>query len=209
MGFCRYRETPGCFGRGKKKDNFGGRLGTFVDFTRLGFTHILPLGLDHVLFVAGLVFLSRQLRPLIYQISIFTLAHTLTLALATFGWVKIAPDIIEPIIALSIAFVAVENIVKGTYSHWRLLIVGVFGLIHGLGFASVLMDKDLPIEAMLVGLLGFNVGVELGQLTVVIFIVLLTFKLSQKTFRRYCSIPGSAFIAVFGIYWTIERLFLG
>ncbi|MCS1410838.1 MAG: hypothetical protein M2R45_04033 [Verrucomicrobia subdivision 3 bacterium] len=192
-----------------KKESRPSKLDTFRDFIRQGYAHVLPLGWDHVLFVVGLVLLSRQLRPLIYQISIFTVAHTATLALATFGWVKIPPEIIEPIIALSITCVAIENIFKETYSHRRLIIVGIFGLIHGLGFASVLAEKNLPVQDLVIGLLGFNLGVELGQLTVVLGIVLLTLKLDQKSYRKYCSVPGSVLIGMIGIYWTIKRVFLG
>lgn len=182
---------------------------SFWTFLRQGFVHVLPLGLDHILFVLGLFLLSRKLWPLIYQITCFTLAHTLTLGMATMGWVNAPASVVEPIIALSIAVVALENIFHPRYTHWRLIIVFGFGLIHGLGFAGALGELDLPMSSLIVGLLGFNVGVEFGQLAVIALALLATFWIKDAAlYRKVVVIPGSILIAVMGVWWFVERTFL-
>lgn len=140
---------------------------TFVRYIPIGFDHIVPKGLDHILFVLGLFFLSAHMRPLILQVSLFTLAHTITLAAAALGIVSIPSSIVEPLIAASIVYVAVENIFLNHLSRWRPFIVFGFGLLHGLGFASVLAEFGLPEGAFVPALIGFNVGVEVGQLAVI------------------------------------------
>ncbi|WP_323768576.1 HupE/UreJ family protein [Antarctobacter sp.] len=154
-------------------------IGTFGYYIPVGFEHILPMGLDHILFVLGLFFLSTRLGPLLWQISAFTLAHTVTLALGALGYVTIPGSIVEPIIAASIVYVAVENIVSDKLHRWRPLVIFVFGLLHGLGFASVLGEFGLPADQFIPALIGFNVGVELGQLTVIAIAFLLVF-LAQR-----------------------------
>lgn len=144
-----------------------GALATFGAYIPAGFDHILPKGLDHILFVLGLFFLSTGLRPLLWQVSAFTLAHTVTLALGALGYVVIPANIVEPIIAASIVYVAVENIVTNKLHRWRPVVIFVFGLLHGLGFASVLQEFGLPQGQFFPALIGFNIGVELGQLTVI------------------------------------------
>ena len=147
---------------------------TFLHYIPVGFDHIVPLGLDHILFVLGLFFLSTRLGPLVWQVSAFTLAHTITLALAALGYVTIPAAIVEPLIALSIVFVALENIWAQGLSRWRPLIVFGFGLLHGLGFASVLGAFGLPEGTFLPALVGFNIGVEIGQLAVIAVAFLIT-----------------------------------
>jgi hydrogenase/urease accessory protein HupE len=179
---------------------------TFAAFFRQGFIHVVPEGLDHILFVLGLFLLSRAWRPLLAQVTTFTLAHSVTLALATLGYVKVPASLVEPVIAASIAVVALENIFRPRYTHWRLLVVFAFGLIHGLGFASVLSDLDLPGSALVAGLVGFNLGVEGGQLTVIAAAFLATMWLREPArYRRWIVIPGSAAIALLGIWWALER----
>lgn len=146
---------------------------TFVDYIPVGFDHILPKGLDHILFVLGLFFLSTRMGPLLWQVSAFTLAHTVTLALGALGIVNIPGSIVEPIIAASIVYVAVENILSDGLNRWRPLVIFVFGLLHGLGFASVLGEFGLPDDQFIAALIGFNVGVEVGQLTVIALAFLL------------------------------------
>ena len=180
-------------------------LDTFMSFIRFGFLHVIPRGLDHILFVVGLFLLSRKWRPLLLQVSVFTLAHTLSLALATLGIVSVSPSIVEPIIAISIVVIAVENIRRNEYTHWRLLLVLTFGFIHGLGFASVL-SENLSGSDLFAGLLGFNIGVELGQLVVIGSVLLLTFYLSEKHHRKFVAVPGSLMIAVVALWWTVERV---
>ena len=151
----------------------------FFQFIPVGVEHIVPLGLDHILFVLGLFFLSIRMRPLLWQVTAFTAAHTVTLALATLGYVNIPEEymwIVESIIAASIVYVAVENIFTDGLNPWRPAIIFGFGLLHGLGFASVLQAYGLPDGSVLPALLGFNIGVELGQLLciAVAFIILVS-----------------------------------
>ena len=140
---------------------------TFVDYIPVGFDHIVPKGLDHILFVLGLFFLAAQFKPLLLQISLFTLAHTITLALAALGYVNLPGSIVEPLIAASIVFIAVENVWARGISRWRPFVIFGFGLLHGLGFASVLGEFGLPEDTFVAALIGFNVGVEVGQLAVI------------------------------------------
>ena len=181
---------------------------TFISFLRQGFVHVVPLGLDHILFVFGLFLLSRKWKPLILQVSAFTLAHTLTLGLATLGIISVSPQIVEPIIAASIAVIALENIFFPGYKPSPLVIVFIFGLIHGLGFAGALSGFNLEPTSLLIGMFGFNLGVEFGQLALLIAAYLLTAQIkNQSNYRQWIVIPGSLTIALFGIYWTIERIF--
>ena len=144
----------------------------FATYIPVGFDHIVPKGLDHILFVLGLFFLSSHIRPLLWQVSAFTAAHTVTLALGALEWVAVPASIVEPLIAASIVYVAVENIFTSRLSRWRPLVIFGFGLLHGLGFASVLGAFGLPQDQFIPALIGFNIGVEIGQLTVIAVIVL-------------------------------------
>ncbi|MBW4708851.1 HupE/UreJ family protein [Roseobacter sp. YSTF-M11] len=181
----------------------------FLGYIPVGFDHILPKGLDHILFVLGLFFLSTRLRPLVWQISAFTLAHTVTLALGALGLVSINPAIVEPLIAASIVFVAVENIFTSGLNPWRPVVIFLFGLLHGLGFASVLGEFGLPEGQFIPALIGFNIGVELGQLTVIaIAFALVGWFARQQWYRARIAIPASCAIAAVGAYWFVERVFL-
>ena len=197
----------------------------FASYIPVGFDHILPQGLDHILFVLGLFFLSTHLGPLLWQVSAFTLAHTVTLALGALGLVNIPGEIVEPLIAASIVYVAVENIFVSGLSRWRPLVVFGFGLLHGLGFASVLGEFGLPEGQFIPALIGFNVGVELGQLTVIAMAAVLIWLAvyaargarlegDEGAVRDYpvmfraVSVTGSLIIAIIGVWWVIERVFL-
>jgi hypothetical protein len=136
-------------------------------YLALGYTHILPKGLDHILFVIGIFLLSPRLKTMLLQVTAFTLAHSITLGLTMYGIVSLSPRVVEPLIALSIAYVAVENLVTSELKPWRLALVFSFGLLHGMGFAGVLRDLGLPRDQFLTALLTFNLGVEGGQLTVI------------------------------------------
>lgn len=179
-----------------------------AEYVPLGFTHILPKGLDHILFVVGLFLLASTWRALLAQVTAFTIAHSLTLALAIAGVVRVSPAIVEPLIALSIAYVAVENLTARHVSPWRIAVVFLFGLLHGLGFAGVLSALGLPPGELVTALVSFNVGVELGQLTVVAAAWVLVFALRSRpaTYRRFVVAPASVAIAAVGLYWTFERL---
>ncbi len=182
----------------------------FLSYVPVGFDHIVPKGLDHILFVLGLFFLSTRPRTLIWQVSLFTLAHTITLALGALGYVRVPAAIVEPIIAASIVFVAVENILSDRLSRWRPLVVFSFGLLHGLGFASVLKEFGLPQDGFVAALIGFNIGVELGQLFVIFcaFLLVGLWFRDKPWYRSRISIPASAMIAIVGAYWFVERTLL-
>jgi HupE/UreJ protein len=174
----------------------------------LGFTHIIPKGLDHILFVLGIFLLSRRLRPVLWQVSAFTIAHSLTLGLTIYGILSVPPAVVEPLIALSIAYVAIENLVTSELKPWRVGLVFAFGLLHGMGFAGVLRELGLPRSEFVTALLTFNAGVEAGQLAVIAAASLTVahWYSGRDWYRRRVVLPGSAFIAVTGIYWTVERL---
>ena len=198
---------------------------SFTSYIPVGFDHILPQGLDHILFVLGLFFLSIHLRPLIWQVTAFTLAHTVTLALGALGLVTVPGSIVEPLIAASIVYVAIENIFARGLTKWRPAVIFGFGLLHGLGFASVLGEFGLPEDQFIPALIGFNVGVEVGQLTVIAlaFVLIWLGVLAARRAKlagveemvgeypvmfRAISVTGSLIIALIGIYWVIERTLL-
>lgn len=174
----------------------------------LGFTHILPKGLDHILFVLGLFLLATRTRTVVIQASVFTVAHSLTLALSIYGVVALPAGIVEPLIAASIVYVAFENLMTSRLSRGRLTLVFAFGLLHGLGFAGVLTDLGLPQRGLLATLIGFNLGVELGQIAVIGTAALLVraAALPPERYRRLVVRPASALIAVTGVVWVVERL---
>lgn len=177
-------------------------------YLHLGFIHILPDGPDHVLFVLGLLLLTTRARPLLIQVTAFTLAHCLTLALALYGVIDLPAYIVEPLIALSIAYVAMENIFYRSLTPWRPALVFAFGLLHGLGFAGVLADLGLPAHDRATALIAFNIGIECGQLAVIAlayFLVLRWFK-DRPWYHARLVTPASAAIALVGLYWTVERV---
>ena len=178
------------------------------NYIKIGFIHIIPRGLDHILFVLGLFFYAPRWRPLLVQITIFTLAHSLTLALASRGLVTVPATIVEPLIAASIAYVALENLWQKKLRLSRLLIIFAFGLLHGLGFAAVLSDIGLPSTDFLISLISFNVGVELGQITVIAAALMLSrlLPLSPDGYRRFIAVPASLVIGVTGIGIAAERV---
>ena len=185
-----------------------GALEVFTDYLVIGFRHIVPGGLDHILFVVGLFLLSPRLRPLLWQVTSFTLAHSVTLALGMLGLVQLPPAIIEPLIAASIVYVAVENMMTDRLQRWRPAVVFGFGLLHGLGFAGVLTEVGLSPAHFASGLIGFNLGVELGQLAVITgcFLAVGIWFRSKGWYRRRISVPASAAIAMVGLYWFIVRV---
>lgn len=183
---------------------------TFAGYVVLGFEHIVPKGLDHILFVLGLFFYSLAWRPLLFQVTAFTAAHTVTLALATLGIVNLPSSIIEPLIAASIVYIAIENIIGGQIGWRRVAIVFAFGLLHGLGFASVLGDIGLEPARFITGLIGFNIGVELGQIAVILAsFILVGLPFGRKSwYRQAIAVPGSVAIGAVGAFWFVERVFL-
>lgn len=179
-----------------------------LGFVRMGFTHIIPEGLDHILFVLGLFFLSPKIRPLLIQITCFTLAHSVTLALSVRGVISLPSSVVEPAIAASIAFVAIENICTQKVHAWRPAIVFGFGLVHGLGFASSFAEAMNGQKVPLGPVLLFNVGVEAGQLTVVAAALLAVGWFQAKPwYRGRIAIPASVLIAGMGVFWVVQRVF--
>ena len=173
----------------------------------LGYTHILPKGLDHILFVLGLFLLSPRIKTLLLQVTAFTIAHSITLGLSMYGIVSLPSRIVEPLIALSIAYVAIENLVTRELKPWRVALVFMFGLLHGLGFAGVLRELGLPQNEFLTALLTFNLGVEFGQLSVIAAAALAVGAFMRKPwYRRAIVVPTSCAIAATGVYWTVTRL---
>ena len=185
-------------------------LDIFAEYLTIGFSHILPKGLDHILFVVGLFLLSTRLHSLLWQITSFTLAHSVTPGLGVFDVLRVSPAIVEPLIAASIVYVCVENIVSDKLQRWRPAIVFGFGLVHGLGFAGVLAEIGLQPGHFIAGLVAFNVGVELGQLAVIAgcFLSVGLWFRRKAFYRSAITNPASLVIAVIGAYWFIERTFL-
>lgn len=196
----------------------------FLRYIPVGFAHIVPLGVDHILFVLGLFFFSLHLRPILFQVTAFTAAHTITLALASSGLVSVSASVVEPLIAASIVYVGVENLRGRGNVRVRTALVFAFGLLHGLGFASVLGDFGIAASSFVGALLGFNLGVEIAQLAVILMafvLILLAARLSRlaplppeetpvretRVMYRAVSVTGSIVISVIGAWWTIERVF--
>ncbi len=178
------------------------------DYLGLGFTHVLPLGFDHMLFILTIFLLNTHLKSVVWQCTVFTIAHSLTLGLSSAGLIVPPFAWVEALIAFSIVVAAIENILHSELSRWRLVLIFVFGLIHGMGFATALSEIGLPNQHFFSALLAFNVGVELGQLAVVLiawygFAKWMCHKPWYSTRVVY---PISALIACIALYWTIERL---
>jgi len=174
----------------------------------LGFTHIVPLGLDHILFVLGIFLLTTKLRPILMQVTAFTIAHSITLGLTIYGIVQVSPRLVEPMIALSIVYVAIENLLTAELKPWRVAIVFAFGLLHGMGFAGVLKELGLPRSQFLTALITFNAGVEAGQLAVIAaaFFAIAYWHRTKPWYRARFVVPASAAIAATGLFWTVQRI---
>jgi len=187
-------------------------LETFALYVKNGVQHIIPTGLDHILFVLALFFSTRRLRPLLIQISAFTVAHTATLAMAASGVISPPASIVEPLIAATIAFVAIENLVFKDMTRWRPLVVFAFGLIHGMGFAGFFGSLPIPPDQFWSALIGFNIGVEIGQLTMIALAAVLLWPvrrvISDIQYRQFIVWPTCALIGFIGAFWAFERVFL-
>jgi hypothetical protein len=181
----------------------------FWKYILIGYEHILPDGFDHILFITCVFLLNTNIKHIVLQASMFTVAHTITLGLAMYNVINPPPAIIEPLIALSIVFLALENMYNKKVKPWRIVTVFLFGMVHGMGFAGALSQLGMPQYAFATALISFNVGVELGQLTIILLLYFLLAKpFSQRIwYRRAIVIPISAVIAVVAVWWTIERIF--
>src|SRR5664279_1214274 len=167
-------------------------------YLKLGVTHLVPLGFDHILFVISLCLLNTKFKTILWQATAFTVAHTITLALSMKGIIKLPAGIVEPLIALSIMFVAAENILLNELKAWRIAIVFMFGLVHGMGFASALNEIGLPGNQFFISIFSFNVGVEVGQISVIILVFLLIIiPLGKKPwYKKWVVYPLSAIITL-------------
>jgi hydrogenase/urease accessory protein HupE len=181
---------------------------SFLTFLVLGIEHILT-GYDHLLFLFALLVVCRDLRSIATVITCFTLAHSITLALAALDIVKLSPRIVEPMIAASIAYVGIENMIRGDAPKWRWLIAFSFGLVHGLGFADALKEFGIASGqfGIVLPLVGFNLGVEIGQLSVAAIVLPILWQLRRHpTFVRRWVPACSVLVALAGSYWMIERI---
>lgn len=185
-----------------------GRIASAWRYFSLGFTHIIPSGLDHVLFVLGIFLLNGRGRSLLWQVSAFTVAHSITLGLSMYNVIAISPALVEPLIALSIAYVAIENLFLSELRSWRVALIFAFGLLHGLGFAGALKELGLQRSGFLEALLFFNVGVEAGQLAVIAaaFALVGLHCGTRVWYRRRVVVPASLLIACTAIWWTARRV---
>ena len=178
-------------------------------YLKLGIQHIVPLGIDHILFIISLCLLSTCIKTILWQATAFTVAHSVTLALSMKG-ILVAPGaVVEPIIALSIMFVAIENMLLSELKPWRIAIVFFFGLIHGMGFASALNEIGLPRNKFYTSILSFNAGVEIGQVIVIACVFMLVIVPFGKRiwYRKFVVYPSSILIAAIAAYWAIKRSF--
>lgn len=181
-----------------------GLLAQLRSFLALGIEHIFT-GYDHLLFLVGLLLLGGRFWSLVKIVTAFTVAHSVTLILAALGVVHVSPRIVEPAIALSIAYVGAENLfLKSTDRRW--MIAFAFGLIHGFGFASILREMGLPKEGLVLSLLSFNVGVEIGQMAVVAVVLPAILLIRKQAWQRTAIYASSLAITGMGLYWFVERL---
>lgn len=179
-------------------------------YFKLGVAHIVPNGFDHILFVIALCLLNTRLKTILWQATAFTVAHCITLALSAKGVINLPSFVVEPIIAASIVFVAIENLLVDQLKIWRVLIVFCFGLIHGMGFAAALNEIGLPRNSFFKSILSFNFGVEVGQVIVILTVFgLLIYPFGNKPwYKKRIVFPLSLVIAGIALYWTVQRVVL-
>ncbi len=184
------------------------RVEIIGQYLRLGFLHIVPEGLDHILFVLGIFLLTTKLRPILVQVTAFTFAHSVTLGLTMYGVVSLPSRVVEPLIALSVAYVAIENMTTSKLTSCRTAVVFGFGLLHGMGFAGALTELRLPRAEIIPALVSFNLGIELAQLTVIAaaFCAVAIWHRDKPWYRARFVVPASAAIAATGLFWTVQRI---
>ncbi|QQS09302.1 MAG: HupE/UreJ family protein [Phycisphaerales bacterium] len=188
-------------------DSNSSRWQAFLRFVSLGFRHIVPEGQDHMLFVLGLFLLTPKARPVLLQISAFTLAHTVTLALTSLRIIGLPASIVEPAIAASIAFAGIENLVITRVTPWRTLAAFIFGLVHGMGVATSFNEAGFPEGTLVSSLVAFTLGVEGGHLAVLLAaFVLLGWTRNRAWYRPRIAIPLSLVISAIAIVWFVQRL---
>jgi HupE / UreJ protein len=178
-------------------------------YLKLGIEHIIPFGSDHILFVLSLCLLSSRIKTILWQATAFTVAHSVTLALSMKNIIMAPSAIIEPVIALSIFFVAIENILLRKLKPWRIIIVFMFGLIHGMGFANALNETGLPRNQFYTSIISFNAGVEIGQAMIIaaaFSLVVIPFG-NKPGYFKWIVLPVSCLIALVAGYWVVKRSF--
>ena len=177
----------------------------FGDFLLLGIEHILT-GLDHLLFLAALLLAARGIWSILATVTAFTMAHSVTLSLAALGLIDLPARLIEPLIAASIIWVAVENLFGAEHSWRRLAVTFLFGLVHGLGFAEVMKELELSGWRLVAGLGGFNIGVEIGQALVVLVVAPLLIWARGQSWGWRFRVAASVALAAIGAFWLVERI---
>ena len=184
-----------------------GAHSTWLVALQQGFLHVLPLGLDHMLFLAGMFFVVAARKNLLMQSLSFTCAHTITLGLCSAGVIVVSPSWVEPLIAASIAFLAIENLVrKESPKQSRMIVIFLFGLVHGCGFAQVLSTWVSDSGNFALALFCANVGVEMAQLTVLVALWLITLPLKKLRQYHRIEIAANCAIVLMGLLWTCERI---
>jgi len=183
---------------------------SFKAFVILGIEHILS-GYDHLLFLFGLLLVTDRFLPALKIVTSFTLAHSISLALATRELLPLPGRVVEPLIAASIIYIGVENLVRGDRLKGRWMLAFAFGLVHGCGFASALRDLGVGLDgrSIIMPLLSFNLGVEIGQMTIAALVLPFLWQLRRKPIFIGRLVPvGSMVVALFGAYWFVERVWL-
>jgi len=180
----------------------------FGQYIGLGFTHVIPLGFDHILFILSLYLYTTSFSKVLIQCSVFTIAHSFSMALAALDIIIPNPDYVEPLIAITILYTSIENIIQYQTNNFRLIVVFLFGIIHGLGFASVLNEIGLPSSGFILALFSFNLGVEIGQAFVLLlfyFLVVKWFK-DKSWYQKWIVYPVSSLIGCYALYLAISRI---
>jgi hypothetical protein len=180
----------------------------FWAYLQLGFVHVIPNGFDHILFIIGIFLLNNSWKPVLLQCSVFTLAHSITLAICASGLMVPNTKWVEVVIAISILIIAIENIFLQKMNNMSLLIIFLFGLIHGMGFANVLKELGLPANYFWGSLIAFNAGVELAQISIILlaWFGLAKWISSKNWYRQRFVIPISVCIGLIAGYWIVERI---
>lgn len=178
-----------------------------LEYLYLGITHVIPYGYDHILFIISIIISASDIRRGIIQCSIFTLSHSISLALSASDFILNNTSLIEPLIALTLLFSSLDNIIQFK-NYKKEMLLFLFGLIHGMGFASSLKESGIYQEHFFASLFSFNLGVELGQIMIIVFIyyTFLKWFRQKKWYERNFLFPASSIIGCIAIYWTIERI---
>ena len=207
LTFTLFLVSLNCDAHALVADN-AGVIGNSWSFILSGISHIIPSGFDHILFIVGLFLTTRNLRSILLLATSFTLAHSITLILSATGYLPSYPQIIEPIIGLSIVMIGLQAFMSDFNSGSSYLIVFVFGLIHGCGFATALAETGIPEKYFYSSLICFNLGIELAQVIIILFLYLI-FRLwrNEKQFQKIIVRPVSLLIALSGMILTAGRIF--